>query len=49
MPKNSFIAVIRILIVKVFEKTLKKNLSDAELSLKVFETTFSLTLEKFAP
>ena len=34
---------------KPFEDTLIKNLSETELSLKSFETTFSLTLEKFAP
>ena len=34
---------------KLFEETLIKNLSETELSLKSFETTFSLTLEKFAP
>ena len=34
---------------KLFKETLIKNLSETELSLKSFETTFSLTLEKFAP
>ena len=34
---------------KLFEETLIKNLPETELSLKSFETTFSLTLEKFAP
>ena len=33
---------------KLFEETLIKNLSKTGLSLKSFETTFSLTLEKFA-
>ena len=31
------------------EETLIKKLSETELSLKSFETTFSLTLEKFVP
>ena len=34
---------------KFFEETLILNLSETELSLKSFETTFSLTLEKCAP
>ena len=34
---------------KLFEEALIKNLSETELSLKSFKTTFSLTLEKFAP
>ena len=34
---------------KLFEETLINNLSEKELSLKSFETTFSLTFEKFAP
>ena len=34
---------------KLFEETLIKNLSETERSLKSFETTFTLTLEKFAP
>ena len=34
---------------KLFEETLIKNVSETELSLKIFETTLSLTLEKFAP
>ena len=34
---------------KLFRETLIKNLSETEPSLKSFETTFSLTLKKFAP
>ena len=34
---------------KHFEETLIKNLSKTELFLKIFETTSSLTLEKFSP
>ena len=34
---------------KLFEDNLIKSLSETELSPKSFETTFSLTLEKFAP
>ena len=34
---------------KLFEETLIKNLSETELSLKSFETTFSLTFKKFSP
>ena len=34
---------------KLFEETLIKNLSETELSLKSFETSFSLTHEKFEP
>ena len=34
---------------KLFEETLTKNMSETEVSLQSFETTFSLTLEKFAP
>ena len=34
---------------KLFEETLIKNLSEMELSLKSFKTTFSLSLEKFSP
>ena len=34
---------------KLFEETLIKSLSETEFSLKSFETTFRLTLEKCAP
>ena len=34
---------------ELFEDTMIKSLSETEFSLKSFETTFSLTLEKFAP
>ena len=34
---------------KLFEDTLIKSLPETELSLKSLETTFSLTLKKFAP
>ena len=34
---------------KLFEETLIKNLYETELSLKSFKTTFSSTLETFAP
>ena len=33
---------------ELFEDTMIKSLSETEFSLKSFETTFSLTLEKFA-
>ena len=35
--------------IKLFEEILIKNLPETELSLKSFETNFSLTLVKFAP
>ena len=34
---------------KLFEDTLIKSFPETELSLKSLETTFSLTLKKFAP
>ena len=34
---------------KIFEDTLIKSFPETELSLKSLETTFSLTLKKFAP
>ena len=34
---------------ELFEDTLVKSLSETEFSLKSFKSTFSLTLEKFAP
>ena len=34
---------------KLFQEILIKNFSETELFLKSFETTFSLTFEKFAP
>ena len=34
---------------KLFEDILRKSLPETELSLKRLETTFSLTLKKFAP
>ena len=47
--KKVWISVKRILIVKLLEETLRKNLSEMELSLKSFEIAYRLTLEKLAP